>query len=67
LDSIKAWDKLDIEDIERFEPFVEDGSAFKAKPFLQHGGVDTSEIGVEFRCTVIQIGEAGAWTYKAAL
>jgi len=57
-------DKLDIEDIERFELFVEYGSAFKAEPSLQHGSVDPAEVGMEFRSTIIQIGEAWARTYK---
>jgi len=57
-------DKLNIQDIEGFELSVEHGSAFEAKPSVQHGGVDPAEVGVELRGAVVQVGEAGAWAYE---
>jgi len=58
---------LNIQDIKRFELPAEYAPALEAKPLVQHGGVNTAEVGVELRGSVVQIGEAGTWAYETGL
>lgn len=57
-------DKLNIQDIKRFKLSAEYGPAFEAKPLVQHGSVDSAEVGVELWGAIIKIGETGAWAYE---
>ena len=52
-------DKSNVQDIEQFELSVEYGSAFEAKPPVQHGCVHPAEVDGKFQGAVVQISKTG--------